>query len=84
MSVLYLLIPIGIIFLLLAVLFFFWAIKNGQYDDMESQALKIVIEDHQSKPKKSSNDSLEQGNDSEPGKHNQQPGDNKQSNNESV
>ena len=84
MSVLYLLIPIGIIFLLLEVLFFFWAIKNGQYDDMESQALKIVIEDHQSKPKKSSNDSPEQGNDSESGIHNQQPGDNKQSNNDSV
>ncbi|MCP4271327.1 MAG: cbb3-type cytochrome oxidase assembly protein CcoS [Gammaproteobacteria bacterium] len=56
MSVLYLLIPIGIIFLLLAVLFFFWAIKNGQYDDMESQALKIVIEDHQSKPEKSNDE----------------------------
>ncbi len=66
MSVLYLLIPIGIIFLLLAVLFFFWAIKNGQYDDMESQALKIVIEDHQSKPEKSNdendNESTDQNN----------------------
>ncbi len=64
MSVLYLLIPIGIIFLLLAVLFFFWAIKNGQYDDMESQALKIVIEDHQSKPEKS-NDENDIENDNE-------------------
>jgi len=45
MSILYLLIPIAIIFLILAVLFFFWTIKNGQYDDLESQALKIVIED---------------------------------------
>ncbi|MCP4411533.1 MAG: cbb3-type cytochrome oxidase assembly protein CcoS [Gammaproteobacteria bacterium] len=66
MSVLYLLIPIGIIFLLLAVLFFFWAIKNGQYDDMESQALKIVIEDHQTKPEKSDeendNESTDQNN----------------------
>ncbi len=77
MSVLYLLIPIGIIFLLLAILFFFWAIKNGQYDDMESQALKIVIDDHQSKPEKSSNDP-------EPGKNNQQPGKSKQSNSDSV
>jgi len=51
MSILYLLIPIGIIFLLLAILFFFWAIKNGQYDDMESQAMKIVIEDNQLKKK---------------------------------
>ncbi len=48
MSILYLLIPIAIIFLILAVCFFFWAIKSGQYDDLESQALKIVIEDNQS------------------------------------
>ncbi len=63
MSVLYLLIPIGIIFLLLAVLFFFWAIKNGQYDDMESQALKIVIEDHQSKPEKSKDENDDESSD---------------------
>ena len=46
MTILYLLVPIGIVFLILAIAFFFWAIKNGQYDDMESQALKVVIEDH--------------------------------------
>ena len=46
MSVLYLLIPIGILFLIIAIAFFFWAIKQGQYDDLESQALKVVIEDH--------------------------------------
>ncbi len=51
MDILYLLIPIALIFLLLAVVFFFWAIKNGQYDDMESQALKIVIDDNQVKKK---------------------------------
>ena len=45
MSVLYLLIPIAIVFLIIAVAFFFWAIKHGQYDDMESQALKIVMDD---------------------------------------
>ncbi len=63
MTVLYLLIPIGIIFLLLAVLFFFWAIKNDQYDDMESQALKIVIEDYQSKPEKSDDKKADQNSD---------------------
>ena len=47
MSILYLLLPIALIFLVIAVGFFFWAIRNGQYDDMESQALKIIIEDRQ-------------------------------------
>ncbi len=32
----------------MAVAFFFWAIKRGQYDDMQSQALRVVIDDHQS------------------------------------
>lgn len=45
MTILYLLLPIGIIFLIIAVAVFFWAIRNGQYDDMNSQAMKIVIED---------------------------------------
>ena len=47
MSVLYLLIPIAIIFLIIAVAFFFWAIGNSQYDDMDSPALKVVMDDHQ-------------------------------------
>ncbi len=46
MSILYLLLPIAIIFLIIAVAVFFWAIRNGQFDDMKSQAMKIVIEDH--------------------------------------
>ena len=46
MSILYLLLPIALVFLTLAVIIFFWAIKNGQYDDMQSQAMKVVIEDH--------------------------------------
>jgi len=46
MSILYLLLPIALVFLTLAVIIFFWAIKNGQYDDLQSQALKVVIEDH--------------------------------------
>lgn len=48
MSILFLLIPLAIIFLIMAVAFFFWAIKRGQYDDMQSQALRVVIDDHQS------------------------------------
>ena len=51
MSVLYLLLPIAILFLIIAIAFFFWAIRNDQFDDMESPALKIVIDDHQQKKK---------------------------------
>jgi len=54
LSILYLLLPIAIFFLILAIAFFFWAIKNDQYDDMESPALKIVIDDHQKKKNEAS------------------------------
>ena len=47
MDILFLLLPIAIVFLVLAIAFFFWAIKNGQYDDFESQGLKVVMDDHQ-------------------------------------
>jgi cbb3-type cytochrome oxidase maturation protein len=51
LSVLYLLLPIAILFLIIAVAFFFWAIGHNQFDDMESPALKIVIDDHQQNKK---------------------------------
>jgi len=47
MDVLFLLIPIALGFLVLALAIFFWAIRNGQYDDMQSHGLKIVIDDKQ-------------------------------------
>ena len=47
--------PIAIFFLIIAIAFFFWAIRNDQFDDMESPALKIVIDDHQQNNKDSTN-----------------------------
>ena len=52
MTILYLLIPIAVIFLIIAVAFFFWAIRNDQYEDMDSPAFKIVIDDHHKKSHK--------------------------------
>ena len=45
MDILFLLIPIAIGFLIVALAVFFWAIRDGQYDDMESQGLKVIIDD---------------------------------------
>ena len=47
MDILFLLIPIALGFLVIALAVFFWAIRNGQYDDMESQGLKVVMDDKQ-------------------------------------
>jgi len=45
MSVIYGLIPGMIVLGLISVLVFFWAVKNGQYDDMEGPAHRILDDD---------------------------------------
>ncbi len=45
MSVIYGLIPGMIVLGLVSVLVFFWAVKNGQYDDMEGPAYRILDDD---------------------------------------
>lgn len=45
MSILYYLIPISAVFMLIAVAIFFWAIRSGQYDDMEGPAWRILNDD---------------------------------------
>jgi len=61
MEVLYLLIPISIIVIALAIALFTWAVKSGQYDDLEGPAHSILFDDDedmipdrhdQAKPKK--------------------------------
>ena len=44
MNILYLLIPIGLVFLAIAIRFLFWAVNNGQYDDLETEAQRILFE----------------------------------------
>lgn len=50
MEILYILIPLSLILLSFAVWAFRWAIKNRQFDDLESPAL-IPLMDDQIKPK---------------------------------
>ena len=52
MESLYILIPVALIFVSVAVGVFFWAVKSGQYDDLESQGKRILFDDDVSLPKK--------------------------------
>lgn len=45
MNILYLLIPIGLVFLAGAIWLLFWAIRSGQYDDMEGPAFRVLMDD---------------------------------------
>ena len=45
MEILYLLIPLSLLFVALAVGVFFWAVKSGQFEDMEGPAYRILFDD---------------------------------------
>ena len=45
MSILYLLIPLAVIIMGIAVAFFIWTVRSGQYDDLEGPAYRILMDD---------------------------------------
>lgn len=45
MEILYLLIPLSILFLMGAVWLFIWAVRSGQFEDMEGPAYRIIMDD---------------------------------------
>ncbi len=47
MEILYFLIPVSLVIIALAVAVFFWAVKSGQYDDLEGPAYRILFDDDQ-------------------------------------
>ncbi len=51
MTILYVIIPIAIILVSFFVLIFLWAVKNEQFDDLETPAHKILIDDWNDKLK---------------------------------
>jgi cbb3-type cytochrome oxidase maturation protein len=47
---LYVLIPLAVVLLAFAVWALLWAIKNGQFDDLESHGWSVVLDDDQKPP----------------------------------
>ena len=54
MSILYLLIPLGLLLLGAAIWAFFWAVGSGQFDDLDSPAWTVVMDDDKAPKKVSS------------------------------
>lgn len=50
MSMLYVLIPLALVLLAVAVWALIWAIRNGQFDDLESHGWSVVLDDDQRPP----------------------------------
>lgn len=50
MNILFLLIPLSLMLLALAIWAFFWAVKNDQFEDMEGPAYSILFDEDEKKP----------------------------------
>ncbi len=50
MDSLYLLIPIALLFCVVAIKLLLWAIGSGQYDDLDKEAWRILAEDEPATP----------------------------------
>ncbi|GGY63209.1 hypothetical protein GCM10011613_03580 [Cellvibrio zantedeschiae] len=49
MESLYFLVPCALIFIAIAVKVLFWAINNGQYDNLDTEAHRILFDNEKSK-----------------------------------
>ncbi len=45
MNILYVLIPLALLILGAAVWAFFWAVGSGQFDDLDTPAMRILLDD---------------------------------------
>ena len=50
MNVLYILIPLALLLLVGAVWAFFWAVSAGQFDDLDTPAMRVVLDDDSKPP----------------------------------
>ncbi|MEM9101334.1 MAG: cbb3-type cytochrome oxidase assembly protein CcoS [Pseudomonadota bacterium] len=59
MSAIYLLIPLTVLILIVAVVVFIWAVNHGQFNDLESQGRSILMEKKSVKDKNSASETEE-------------------------
>jgi len=60
MEILYLLVPLAMLLVAAMVAIFFWAVRSGQFDDMEGPAHRIIMDDDS--PKKTEQDASDKDN----------------------
>lgn len=45
MNIIYVLIPIAVLLVMIAIGVFFWAVKSNQFEDLERQGMSILFDD---------------------------------------
>lgn len=58
MEILFLLVPVSFIFIVIALKIFFWAVRDGQFDDLDGAAHSILFDDDSPDNKESQNQAL--------------------------
>ena len=74
MESLYLLVPVALIFLVIAIRVLFWAVNSGQYDDLKTEAYRILFDEDEKRATNPENEPSEAA-DSRPGEATQGLGD---------
>jgi cbb3-type cytochrome oxidase maturation protein len=46
MSILFVMIPLALLLLAVAIALFFWAVGSGQFDDLEAQGAMVLFDEH--------------------------------------
>lgn len=59
MSIIYILIPLALLLLVTAVVALVWAVRNRQFDDLESQGWSVVLDDDRKPPESETGDTGE-------------------------
>lgn len=59
MESLYVLIPIALIFVAVAIAIFFWAVRSDQFEDLERQGMNILLDETQQKSSDAAPDKVE-------------------------
>jgi cbb3-type cytochrome oxidase maturation protein len=50
MDILYLLIPLSVALVFVIAAIFWWSVRNGQFEDMEGPAYRILMDDDRTQP----------------------------------
>ena len=56
MSVIYVLIPIAILFVMIGLAIFFWAVRSKQFEDLDKEGFSILFDEQQAQPKSEQNE----------------------------
>ncbi|MDX1676821.1 cbb3-type cytochrome oxidase assembly protein CcoS [Arsukibacterium sp.] len=72
MSIIYVLIPIAVLFVMLGLAIFFWAVRSKQFEDLDKEGFSILFDEQQAQPKNTTDAATEQATATSSAKTNQQ------------